>query len=86
MELSKRQIRQLQKIIETAQAILADASKRSRKSIASASVPAREARARRSGKELAAFRKAVRAERKRGVPVAEIAERHKVSTTYIYQL
>lgn len=88
MELSKRQIGQLQKIIETAQAILADASKRSqqRKSVASASVPAGKARARRSGKELAAFRKAVRAERKRGVPVTEIAERHKVSTTYIYQL
>ena len=88
MELSKRQIRQLQKIVETAQAILADARKRSqpRKSRAPASVPAREVRARRSGKELVAFRKAVRAERKRGVPVTEIAKRHNVSTTYIYQL
>lgn len=88
MELSKRQIGQLQKIIEAAQAILADAGKTSqrRKSIASASAPARKTRARRSGKELAAFRKTLRAERKKGVPVAEIAKRHKVSTTYIYQL
>jgi hypothetical protein len=87
MELSKRQIGQLQKIIEAAQMILAEATKKSQPlAKASVSAPARAASARRSGKELIAFRKEVRAERKNGVPVAEIAKRYKVSAAYIYQL
>jgi Mor family transcriptional regulator len=87
MELSKRQIGQLKKIIETAQTILADANKKSQgRAKASGSAPARAASSRRNGKELIAFRKEVRAERKNGVPVAEIAKRYKVSTAYIYQL
>lgn len=43
-------------------------------------------RLRRSGKELSAFRKMLRTERKKGVPVAMLARRHGISTTYIYQL
>ena len=41
---------------------------------------------RRTGKDLLAFRKMLKAERKRGVSVAELAEAHGVSTAYIYQL
>jgi hypothetical protein len=44
------------------------------------------ARIRRSGKDLIAFRKAIRAERKAGVPVATIAAKHGISPAYIYQL
>jgi hypothetical protein len=86
MALSKRQIGQLQKIIANLQAILAaeEPSVRSRKQTSRVRVDA--TRARRSGKELAAFRKTLRAERRSGVPVAEIAKRHKVSKSYIYQL
>ena len=43
-------------------------------------------RTRRSGKELAAFRKMLKAERKRGVSATELAEQHGVSKAYIYTL
>lgn len=88
MALSTRQVRQLQKIVETVQAILAEEKKNSRihERKAPSRAPAPEKRSRRSGKELVAFRKMLRAERKNGVPVAEIAERHNVSKAYIYQL
>lgn len=89
MALSKRQVSQLQKIVETVQAILAAEEKQgsqpSKQNTASRA-SAGKTSSRRSGKELAAFRKALRAERKSGVPVAEIAKRHKVSKSYIYQL
>ncbi len=88
MALSKRQVSQLQKIVETVQAILAEANKDSQvqKRKTPSRAPARQTRSRRSGKELMAFRKALRSERKSGVPVAEIAKRHNISKAYIYQL
>jgi hypothetical protein len=43
-------------------------------------------RVRRSGKDLAAFRKMLIAERKKGVPVADLARKHNISSAYIYQL
>lgn len=88
MALSKRQVSQLQKIIETVQAILEAESKASqaekRKTHSRAAAPG--TRSRRSGKELVAFKKMLRAERKSGAPVAEISKRHNVSRAYIYQL
>jgi hypothetical protein len=87
MNLSKRQIIQLQKLIETAQAILAEAKVAPiRKSNVSSNGSGSKLTTRRSGKELVAFKKTLRAERKSGVPVAKLAERHRVSTSYIYQL
>lgn len=43
-------------------------------------------RTRRSKKDVAALKKALKAERKSGVPVAELAAKHGVSTAYIYML
>ena len=43
-------------------------------------------RRRRSKKDVAALKKLLKAERKAGVPVAELATRHGVSTAYIYML
>src|SRR6476659_1137137 len=43
-------------------------------------------RLRRSGKELAQFRKMLKSERRKGVPVAELARRNGISTAYIYML
>ena len=43
-------------------------------------------RIRRSGKELVAFRKMLKSERKKGVRVEDLASKHGVSTAYIYQL
>ena len=43
-------------------------------------------RTRRSKKDVAALKKILKAERKSGVPVAELAAKHGVSTAYIYML
>lgn len=43
-------------------------------------------RTRRTKKEAAALKKLLKAERKAGVPVAELAAKHGVSTAYIYML
>lgn len=40
----------------------------------------------RTGKELAQFRKMLKAQRKRGVPAAELARKHGISSAYIYML
>lgn len=82
MSLTKRQIRQLENIITSAQAVLDAAGS----SAGGGRVAARQKRVRRSGKELVAFRKALKAERKKGVPVADIARKNNVSPAYIYQL
>lgn len=82
MTLSNRQIRNLEKIIASVQAIVEDAK-------VAKGMPAGAPggkRVRRSGKELAAFRKMLKAERKKGVAVAELARQHNISAAYIYQL
>lgn len=81
MSLSQPQIRKLQSIITIAQALIEDAGAPAGK--AGSSKPKR---VRRSGKELVAFRKMLVTERKKGVPVAELARKHNVSSAYIYQL
>ena len=43
-------------------------------------------RKRRSKKEAAALKKQLKAERKAGVPVAELAKKHGISSAYIYML
>ena len=43
-------------------------------------------RIRRTGKDLVAFRKMLKAERKRGVSVTDLAKEHGVSKVYIYTL
>ena len=43
-------------------------------------------RIRRTGKDLVAFRKMIKAERRKGVPVASLARKHGVSTAYIYMM
>jgi predicted transcriptional regulator len=89
MSMSPREIAKLRKIIELAQQLLAkqdvaEAPKAKGKGAKSAIIPTIQKR--RSGKELASFRKMLKAERKQGVAVAEIARRHGVSLAYIYQL
>ena len=43
-------------------------------------------RIRRTGRELVQFRRMLKAERKKGIPVAEMARSHGISTAYIYTL
>ena len=84
MQLSKRQADRLHTIIDAAQKILAEASK---------SRPAGTSRrgtngpaTRRRGANLVAFKKMIMVERKKGASVAEIAKKHGVTPSYIYQL
>ena len=81
MSLSQRQTKQLEKIVALARNILTEASKSS-----ASEKKASTKRIRRSSKELVAFRKMLKAERKKGVSVVELAKIHGVSTAYIYQL
>jgi hypothetical protein len=43
-------------------------------------------RIRRTGRELVQFRKLLKAQRRKGVSVADLARKHGVSTAYIYTL
>lgn len=86
-------VAQLKKIIVLAQAALsavqAGANNGARGAVKKASVAVKKAsgkRVRRSGSELVAFRKMLKAERAKGVPVAELAKKHNVSAVYIYTL
>ena len=44
-----------------------------------------EKRIRRTGAALKVFRKMLKGEKRKGVPVAELARKHGISTAYIYQ-
>lgn len=89
MSISPREVAKLRKIAALAQHLLAkqdvaEAPKGKGRGAKSTIVPSIQKR--RSGKELAAFRKMLKAERKRGLPVAEIAAKHGISPAYVYQL
>jgi len=85
MQLTAADAAQLKKIISIAQALLEKAgegeTKRGRAAPSNG-----QPRIRRAGKDLTAFRKVLKAERKAGVPVADIAKKHGISPSYIYQL
>jgi hypothetical protein len=85
MSLSPNEITKLKKLISLAQELLATAEPTTQRAVKG---PAMETGkpVRRSGKELISFRKMLKAERKKGVPVAALAEKHGVSTVYIYKL
>ena len=78
MSLDRAELAQLKTVVEALQKIIASNGNNATK--------AKPKRRRRSGKELSAFRKMLRSERKKGVPVAALASRHGVSTAYVYQL
>jgi hypothetical protein len=80
MNLTNQQIRKLEAIIAAAQAVLSEAK------AAPNGKSVKAKRVRRSGKDLVTFRKMLIAERKKGVPVAELAKKHNISSAYIYQL
>lgn len=83
MSLSAAEIQQLKKIIALAEGLLA----KSGKSSGSATRAGKTGPAtRRTGKELAAFRAMLKSQRKAGVPVAELASKHGVTPSYIYQM
>lgn len=91
MPRSSSQVTKLKTLIRLAQALLSKAEAGTAGS--AAKVGARRTNgksatkpSRRSGKELVAFRKMLKPERKKGVPVAELARRHGIPTVYVYKL
>jgi hypothetical protein len=78
---------QLRKIISSleqiATALESQGSVSSGKSTNGKSAPART---RRTKKQVAELKKLLKAERKAGVPVAELASKHGISSAYIYML
>jgi hypothetical protein len=78
MSLNAKQVKQLKNIIDAATELLKEAGS----ATAGSSAP----RKRRSGKELIAFRKMLKAEVASGESVVDVAKKHNVSTAYIYQL
>lgn len=82
MPLNKHDISKLKKIIALADKLMASSAERA----ARPKTVSRTKRIRRSGKELVAFRKMLKAERKKGASVADLAKTHGVSTAYIYTL
>ncbi|MEK4035180.1 hypothetical protein WOC76_07765 [Methylocystis sp. IM3] len=84
MQLTSAEAAQLKKIIAIAEALLEKAGAKQEKG--GRSEGGNGTRIRRSGKDLAAFRKMLKAERKAGVPVAKLAKKHGISPSYIYQL
>jgi hypothetical protein len=88
MPLSSREVAELRKIVSIAQKLLAKATAEPKNGhTKTARLTAKSPQgSRRKGKELAAFRKAVLSERKRGIPVVEIARKHGITPNYIYQI
>jgi hypothetical protein len=85
------QITKLKILLRLAQELLTEAEASAGRRVATNAAAKGKAvsptkRARRSGKELIAFRKMLKAERKKGVPVEELARKHGISTTYIYTM
>ena len=83
MQLSKRQANRLHMIIDVAQKLLADAAKAPP---AAERLGSADPATRRRGADLVAFKKMIKAERKKGVSVIELAEKHGVTPSYIYQM
>jgi transposase-like protein len=86
MKLSASEITQLRKLVAACDGILKKAGAGAESKGKTRSTRVASKRIRRSGKELDAFRKLLMTERKRGVPVAELAQKHGVSSAYIYML
>jgi aryl-alcohol dehydrogenase-like predicted oxidoreductase len=82
MSLTTKEIAQLRKIISLAEGLLAGGSSGGKATAAKSGNSGR----RRSGKELEAFRKMLKQERKSGASVSALAKKHGVTASYIYQI
>lgn len=80
MSLSQRQISHLNKIIDTAQKMLALAEKEEKSGRNTSK------RMRRSSADAEKMKDQIRAARAKGVPAAKLAEKYGVSTAYIYMI
>jgi len=81
LSLSAQQVARLNRIISLAENLLAQDKLDRRNGVAT-----RPRRIRRTGKQLVQFRKLLKAERRKGTPVAALARKHGISSAYIYML
>jgi len=84
LSLNAHDISKLHHIIALAQKLIADGLKN--RGVGRTKARKGGKRRRRSGKELVRFRKMLKAERKKGVSVAELAQKHGISSAYIYMI
>lgn len=82
MSLTTKEIAQLRKIVSLAEGLLAGGGSGGKAAAAKSGNSGR----RRSGKELEAFRKMLKQERKSGASVSALAKKHGVTASYIYQI
>ena len=85
MSLSTKELNRLRRIVSIAQKLIAEAPA-PRRGRPSGSKIRKTKRVRRTGKELVEFRRMLKAQRKRGTPVAALARQHGVSSAYIYMI
>ena len=82
-----QELNKLRRIISIAEKLIAASPKPKRgRPFGSTNKRKTGKRIRRNGKELVQFRKMLKAQRKRGVPVADLARKYGISTAYIYTL
>jgi hypothetical protein len=80
--LTKSEIAKLDRIMKLAGQLL----ERSKMDSKSRRTNGKATRTRRTGRQLIAFRKMLKAERRKGISVAALARKHGVSSAYIYML
>jgi hypothetical protein len=83
LALNVQELSKLRRIVSLAETLIAKGNGRKNNGVARKHSGKR---IRRSGQELVQFRKMLKAERKRGVPVIELARKHGISSAYIYTL
>ena len=86
MSLTAKEVAELKKIVARANELIAKAKGEEMTKVKSSARRSVSVKNRRSGKELEAFKKMLKAERKAGVPVAQIAKKHGITPAYIYQM
>jgi transposase-like protein len=83
LALNTQEVAKLRRIVSLAETLIAKDNGRKNNGVARKHSGKR---IRRTGPELVQFRKMIKAERKNGVPVSELARKHGISSAYIYML
>ncbi len=86
MSLTAKEVAELKKIVARAKELISKAEGVQRGQGKGTARRSTSVRTRRTGKDLVAFRRMLKAERKAGVPVAQIAKKHGVTASYVYQI
>ncbi|MEI8151011.1 MAG: hypothetical protein WCG92_05375 [Hyphomicrobiales bacterium] len=90
LALDAKELKKLRRIVALAENLIASSPKpkRGRPALPKGNEKKRASgkRVRRTGRELAQFRQMLKAERKKGVSVSQLARQHGISTAYIYML